>query len=61
MITERCNELWKVRNQIRELLAEHNCHIETGHTFAYDCYFLCANEEHDIKEDVHLQIVNFKH
>lgn len=55
MDIERKNELWKVRNQIRHLLEDHNCHIESGHTFAFDCYFLCANEEHDFSEDMDLQ------
>ncbi len=57
MTTERRNELWKVRNKIRELLSEHNCHIELGSTFAYDCYFLCANEYHSFKDDADLQTI----
>lgn len=57
MTNNRHQEIWQVRNQIKKLLEEHNCHIERGHTFAFDCYFLCANEEHDIKDDADLQTI----
>ena len=55
MTNERHQEIWKLRNQIIDLLKEHKCHIELGHTFAFDVFFLCANEEHDIKYDADIQ------
>lgn len=53
----RRDEIRKVRNQIRELLAVHKCHIELGRdVIAGPMYFLCPDEEHDRMLDDGIQV-----
>lgn len=54
---DRVNEIRKVRNQIRNLLKEHNLHIELGSdVIAGKVFYLCADEEHPIDWDDSIQM-----
>ena len=53
---KRRDEIWAAKNQIREILAKTNSHLELGvDPIAGRVFYLCANEKHELWMDAGIE------